>query len=299
MPRLRNFGRTSTLSMIRKSDAELYAEAFVDRYGTDLSKRLFDVAARISLTVKDVDATSFDGALIRVKGADRGKVLLNRNVPEPERRLFTLAHEVGHFVMPRHGRDASLCRATDVETWDPSVKAAEREANEFAASILMPESVCRPFVRREPSMRVVNEMRQACGTSLTATLVRYVRMSSFAVAMVRSEGGVVKWAIPSNEFTAAIKRGRLDSDTFASDATAGRSVPADLDHVSATAWLYDDSVIEGSRIYEASVAMPRYGAVVTLLYMRDQILHPRDEPGDDTLDPIEFTLERKHWPKKR
>lgn len=284
---------------MRRSDADLYAEAFVERYGTDVSKRLFDVAARISLTVKEVDAASFDGALIRVKGADRGKVLLNRNVPEPGRRLFTLAHEVGHFVMPGHGREASLCRAADVETWDPSVRLTEREANEFAASILMPESVCRPYVRKEPSMQAVNEMREACGTSLTATLVRYVRMSSFAIAMVRSEGGVVKWSIPSNEFSAAIKRGRLHRDTFAADATTGRQVPDELDHVPATAWLYDEAVIAGSRIYEASVAMPRYGAVVTLLYMRDQILRRRDEPEDDDLDPAEFTLERKHWPKKR
>ncbi|HJW95921.1 MAG TPA: hypothetical protein VJ901_20100 [Thermoanaerobaculia bacterium] len=165
------------------------------------------------------------------------------------------------------------------------MKAAEREANEFAASILMPESVCRPYVRKEPSMQVVNEMRKACGTSLTATLVRYVHMSSFAVAMVRSEGSVAKWAIPSNEFTAAIKRGRLDRNTFAADAAAARPVPGDLDHVPATAWLYDDAVIDGSRIYEASVPMPRYGAVLTFLYMPDQILRRRDEPDDDDLDP--------------
>jgi hypothetical protein len=285
--------------MMRRSDAELYAEAFVQRHGPDVSRRLFDVAARLSLTVKEVDADTFDGALIRVKGGDRGKILLNRNVPEAGRRLFTLAHEVGHFVMPGHGREASLCRAADVETWDPTVRAAEREANEFAASILMPESVCRPFVRKDPSMAVVHEMRQECGTSLTATLVRYVRMSSFAVAMVRSEGGVVKWAMPSTEFSAAIKRGRLHRDTFAADATAGRDVPEELAHVPAIAWLYEDAVIDGSRIYEASVAMPRYNAVVTLLYMRDQIMRPRDEPDDNDLDPAEFTLGRKQWPRKR
>ncbi len=285
--------------MTRPSDAELYAQAFVSRYGANVSARLFEIAARLSLTVKYVDVTTFDGALIRVKGADRGKVLLNGNVPEAGRRLFTLAHEVGHFIMPGHGREASLCRAADIETWDASVRATEREANEFAASILMPEAVCRPFVREEPSMRVVDAMREACGTSLTATLVRYVRMSSFAVAMVRVEGGVVKWAIRGPEFGAAIKRGPVHRESFAADAVAGRAVPQDFESVPATAWLYDDAVIDGSRILEASVAMPRYDAVVTLLYMRDRVLRARDEPEDDELDPIEFTLSRKHWPKKR
>ncbi|MEA2236113.1 MAG: hypothetical protein QOC81_837 [Thermoanaerobaculia bacterium] len=285
--------------MTRPSDAELYAQEFVARYGTDASRRLFDIAARLSLSVKEVDAKSSDGALLRVKGADRGRVLLNRNVPEAGRRLFTLAHEIGHFVMPGHGRESSLCRATDVETWDESVRATEREANEFAASVLMPEAVCRPFVREEPSMRVVGAMREACGISLTATLVRYVRMSSFAVAMVRVEHGNVKWPIRSPEFGAAIKRGHVHGDSFAADAVAGRTVPGELESVPAIAWLYEEAVIDGSRILEASVAMPRYNAVVTLLYMHDRILRARDEPEDDDLDPVEFTLDRKHWPKKR
>ena len=285
--------------MTRPSDAELYAQEFVARYGADASRHLFDIAARLSLAVKEVDAKSFDGALIRVKGADRGRVLLNRNVPEPGRRLFTLAHEIGHFVMPGHGREASLCRAADVETWDESVRATEREANAFAACVLMPETLCRPFVRREPSMQALEAMREACGTSLTATLVRYVQMSSFAVAMVRVEHGFVKWRICSSEFGTAVKRGRVHPDSFAADAASGRSVPADLESVPAIAWLYEDAVLEGSRIFEAAVAMPRYDAVVSLLYAHDPILRRRDEPEDGELDPTEFTLDRKHWPRKR
>ena len=285
--------------MTRPSDAELYAQAFVSRFGTDASAHLLDIAARISLSVKEVAATTFDGALFRVKGVDRGRVLLNRNVPEAGRRLFTLAHEIGHFILPGHGRESNLCRAADVETWDEGIRLAEREANEFAASILMPEAVCRPFVREEPSMRVVERMREACGTSLTATLVRYVRMSSFPIAMVRVEHGFVKWPIRSSEFGAAIKRGRVHPDSFAADAASGRTVPADLESVPAVAWLYEDAVIEGGRVLEAAVAMPRYDAVVSLLYLRDPILRARDEPEDDDLDPVEFTLERKHWPKKR
>jgi len=129
-----------------------------------------------------------------------------------------------------------------------------------------------------------------------------LQVYSIAKAIARDPGSTA--SLVSNlkrdlEFTAAIRRGRLHRDTFAADAAAGRSVPDDLEHVPATAWLHDDAVIEDSRIYKASVAMPRYGAVVTLLSIREQILRQRDEPADDDLDPVEFTLERKHWPKKR
>lgn len=285
--------------MTRPSDVELYAQEFVGRYGTDCAKRLRDIAGKLQLTVRDVNAKSFDGALIRVAGANRGRVLLNRNVPEEGRKLFTLAHEIAHFVIPGHGRESKQCRAADVETWDESIRATEREANAFAASVLMPDAVCRPFVRQEPSMRAVHEMRAACGTSLTATLARYVQLSSFPVAMAKIEHGIVKWTLRANEFTPFVRRGRLLPDSFAADAVAGRPVPDDLTSVPAIAWLFENAVLEGSRIQEASVAMPRYDGAVSLLYAPNRVLRWSDEPDDGELDPAEFTLERTRWPGKR
>lgn len=65
----------------------------------------------------------------------------------PERRRFTIAHEIGHWVCHvREGRGGEIeCRI------DPAASAAvkglsdarEREANVFAASLLMPEVVVR------------------------------------------------------------------------------------------------------------------------------------------------------------
>jgi Zn-dependent peptidase ImmA (M78 family) len=62
------------------------------------------------------------------------------------RRRFTLAHEVGHWICQcLEGRGAPLmCRAVDV---DPATdRTLEREANIFAAELLMPESAVRSAV---------------------------------------------------------------------------------------------------------------------------------------------------------
>ncbi len=60
------------------------------------------------------------------------------------RRRFTIAHEIGHFVL-HAGRSqvaaTSYCRASDLERSD----SVEGEANRFAAALLMPE----PLVERE------------------------------------------------------------------------------------------------------------------------------------------------------
>jgi Zn-dependent peptidase ImmA (M78 family) len=62
----------------------------------------------------------------------------------PAGRRFTLAHELGHWVCQcLEGTEAPVfCRAEEVGL-DPEVKALEREADAFAAELLMPEDEVR------------------------------------------------------------------------------------------------------------------------------------------------------------
>jgi Zn-dependent peptidase ImmA (M78 family) len=74
------------------------------------------------------------------------------NVAElPVRRRFTLAHELGHWVCQcLEGTEAPVyCRAEEVGL-DPAVKALEREANVFAAELLMPEDEVRAAWKGDP-----------------------------------------------------------------------------------------------------------------------------------------------------
>jgi len=69
-----------------------------------------------------------------------------RNDPPLRRQRFTIAHEIGHWVCHcLEGRAAKLessyCRATDIA--HDADRALEREANIFAAELLMPEAAVR------------------------------------------------------------------------------------------------------------------------------------------------------------
>ena len=59
------------------------------------------------------------------------------------RRRFTLAHEVGHWICQAlEGHEAPVyCRSEDVGVGED--KQLEREANVFAAELLMPEPAVR------------------------------------------------------------------------------------------------------------------------------------------------------------
>lgn len=78
----------------------------------------------------------------------------------PGRRRFTIAHEIGHFVL-HAGRSQvaapSYCRGSDLERSD----SLEGEANRFAAGLLMPE----PLLEREASL---------CGCNIALLAERFV-----------------------------------------------------------------------------------------------------------------------------
>jgi Zn-dependent peptidase ImmA (M78 family) len=94
----------------------------------------------LGLHVEEAEALDCSGLLVP---AER-RVVLNAGEP-PARRRFTLAHEVGHWVCQvRKGHDAPMyCRAADIAPG--ADRTLEREANVFAAELLMPE----PAVREE------------------------------------------------------------------------------------------------------------------------------------------------------
>lgn len=94
----------------------------------------------LGLYVSERDDIPCSGMLI----PERRTILLNANetLQSPGRRRFTLAHEIGHWIC--HCRRAAaaeiLCRTADVD--EPS-DPREREANVFAAELLMPDEAVR------------------------------------------------------------------------------------------------------------------------------------------------------------
>ena len=66
----------------------------------------------------------------------------------PTRRRFTIAHEIGHWVLHQKGQQSLFCRHATVEAPDeerPPLDPIEEEANWFASGLLMPA----PLIRRE------------------------------------------------------------------------------------------------------------------------------------------------------
>jgi hypothetical protein len=101
----------------------------------------------------DLDAAPGAPADVPLSGLllpHRYEVWVRRDEPR-ERRRFSVAHEVGHFVLhalPAHAEPV-FCRPADVQAdVDAAARRREREANRFAAELLMPEPLVRSHVER-------------------------------------------------------------------------------------------------------------------------------------------------------
>jgi Zn-dependent peptidase ImmA (M78 family) len=105
----------------------------------DLAKAL-GIDVRVSPGKEDVS-----GALTR----DGGSVAIAINSAQHEnRRRFTIAHEIGHFVLHKgtQGQFDESFRVNCRDTVSPeATNVDEIEANHFAAALLMPED----FLRRD------------------------------------------------------------------------------------------------------------------------------------------------------
>jgi hypothetical protein len=263
----------------RHDAAAVWAEAFVEQWGVDAARDLESVAPKLGLLIRDVDADAYEGLLRRIKGRPIGTIALSRAVTDPRRRRFTLAHELGHYVLPSHAESDSPCRPRDIERWDPSLQAREIEANRFAAVALMPQQTIADLFQQEPSFGAVDEIVRRRGTSFTASAYRYAQLTGERLAVVWSERGEAKWAKRAAELYRRVTLGPLDGETLAAQLFRGREIPDDFDRVPATAWFGEKNMKNGATVLEHSKRLGKYG-VITLLWIDEQVERWRDY-GDD------------------
>lgn len=139
--------------------AELFLAGVPDYIwdGASLPVPIEDIAdSHVGLLVRDVeDLAAAPGAPVLSAGhalsglllPDRREIWVNAVEARewPPRRRFTIAHELGHWQLHRHGGEGVYCRASsvDIEESDEPLSEPEEEANAFAAGVLMPAALIR------------------------------------------------------------------------------------------------------------------------------------------------------------
>lgn len=249
----------------------LVSAQFLSKFGVDCGKRLNEVADELGLEIRYRDAESYEGALLRVPGSRQGFVVLNSKIKEESRRRFTLAHEIGHHVLPGQQELSMPCLAGRIDNWQGALDPVERAANRFAAEILMPRQAIREWLEAEPSLDAIQSIAAACETSLTSSAVRLMTLTSYPGAVVWSQEGKVRWYTPSASLVRWVRKGRLHEATLASRWMRGESLPKQPQAVPAGAWFFEKGLRIGARVWESAIGLPAYGAVLSLVMLHEPI----------------------------
>lgn len=215
---------------------------------------------------------SFDGFLglwFKV-GETHAIVLDERQIPT--RRRFTLAHELGHACIPRHGQSVSLrCLAADLSGADPD-KTTEREANEFAAELLAPQHLVNPMLTTGSiSLAKGKEIADRFDISLTAGARRVVEWCGQAAALVLCEDGHLVWSIRRGGFPYGLpgKGDPIPSGTLAAYTSSGDPGAFEPQEVGGLHWFQGEGAPQSLIVLESALPLGDTRQVLSLLWIPD------------------------------
>jgi Zn-dependent peptidase ImmA (M78 family) len=232
-----------------------------------------EIAAALELDLREVEADGFEGALIRARNLPLGAIVVRDSIREDGRKNFTIAHEIGHFVLPGHDRASLACTASEVANWTEAApeKELEREADEFAAELLMPASLVETIIKNfPPSLEIIEQIARASGASLSAAAWRYCDLAREKCAVVWSTEGAIQWAKRAAGFPFFLPKGqRVQEGSFAAACFEGSKVPGRPRVVPARLWIGAATLHSSLRLLEQSKALPSYRSAISLLWIED------------------------------
>jgi hypothetical protein len=211
----------------------------------------------------------YTACLMRRFGGPGGLIVLSPD-QRGGRRRFSVAHELGHYHIPRHkGIAKPPCAEADLLVRDSDAKVIEWEANDFAAELLMPAQLFSSDAAQcTPCFSSVYTLAspEAYDVSVTAAAWRFVQTTGESCALVVTKNEVVEWVARSRTFRYALPMNgqHVRAETVAGALARGEASSPEAETVPAHAWFdYECNEIE---LFESTHSIQTTGQVLSLLW---------------------------------
>jgi len=172
---------------------------------------IFDHEANIYCQSDDY-GDDFDG---RIEYIPNEKIFIIYHPAKISNRVrFSIAHELGHYYIPNHRELLIEGNSHNSISGFISNKRLEREADEFAAHLLIPLSYLNELINRRRFLTLVDLLGEAnkLKVSLMAMAIRYIKMTPDRCAIILSQDKKQLFYWPSEEmkYIGFSSRGRSD-----------------------------------------------------------------------------------------
>jgi IrrE N-terminal-like domain len=236
----------------KRLSAELQASHGPKRFPVDVERLALDYTQRnfddpITKVVGE-QLEDFEGGLFpSPSGKPRWLIAYNSAISLKERIRYTLAHELGHYLLHRRPGKRIQCRPQDMSIWRGEYKRREVEANRFAAGVLMPtDDYCRQIDGQPIDLELFRFCAGRYGVSLTPAILEWLSFTPELAILVRSLDGFIDWGVSS---TPAFRNGAF----FRTRGCPPRPVPEN-----SLAAQMDNGASSGRREHPRGVWLPRF-----------------------------------------
>jgi hypothetical protein len=225
--------------------------------------RLEAFAARLGVEIHHVQLEGAGCQLVR--NGTRGTILVPDSMTDELYRRFSIAHELGHFVLRHPSADLAL----------PSHhRRAERrdyelEANRFASELLMPEHLVRAeFELSKVDLDVCRRIASRFNVSILASTIRFTELASERCAAVFSSAGKISWVRASESFRLQIPYRELLPSSLAYGFFATGTLVELPVNVPADAWFSTEAQVD---IVEHSTSSQEHNTVLSMLWIPEPV----------------------------
>lgn len=188
--------------------ANLLSIAWGPRFPVDVDPIALDYSTRFDDSIKKIqkaELETFEGALFPSRKSGKWTILYNPAIRSQGRINFTLAHELGHYLVHRNVRPEGFecCEAPVLGFAESEAqRKMEQEADAFASYLLMPLDDYRAQVgRTEMSLDLLNHLAERYQVSRTAAAIKWLDCTSKCAALVVATNGFVLWCWRSKAAT--------------------------------------------------------------------------------------------------
>lgn len=224
-----------------------------------------------------------EGAAVRIRkltrcearivgDGERGRAIISVSEDSgPQRRRFSIAHELGHWEL--HRGQQFECRALDIDNAENSPLNPERQADAFAADLLMPWYLFQPLLgqAKHVDLTLLEHMHRTFDASLPATAIRIADANIEPIIVACYDATGRRWFHPSKEVPDRwFPVNTLDPDTYAADVLAGKRDRTHMSTVGASAW-FDADGIGDYEMKEQSIRLSD-GKVLVLLRITEEAM---------------------------
>lgn len=255
------------------------AEKIVQEYNAkSLPISPLEIAEEHEIACQAMPSSSGGVSGMFIRNGNAYGILYSTHIDNEGFQNFSVGHELGHYFLPGHPEAVfSSGVMHGSRAGFVSKNKYEKEADQFACGLLMPQFLFDPALKKAgEGLDAIKSLGKLCGTSLTATAIRYSERTAKPSAIVVSIGNKVDYCFMSDELKEYSGLSWIKKDSHLPRNCSTLKFNQNIDNVhyskedygttDLTTWFGGN--YEGT-IHEEIIGLGSYGKTLTILSAED------------------------------